>query len=155
MKAAHDIVDEQAMAAFGAALAAACEAAGLCVIYLIGELGAGKTTLVRSMLRAMGWQGPVKSPTYTLIESYDVAGRPVHHLDLYRLSDPDELAFLGLRDLLQSTAMVLVEWPQRGEGALPAADVIVAIEYADQGRRMTVTAQSAVGEQMIRQLGER
>lgn len=106
------------------------------LVYLHGDLGAGKTTLVRGLLRELGHQGSVRSPTYTLIESYEAGGQVVHHLDLYRLGDPEELEFLGLRDLLDGAALLLVEWPERGVGMLPQADLVIDIEHAPPGRRL-------------------
>lgn len=101
----------------GAALAPCCGAGS--VLFLDGELGVGKTTLVRGFLRGMGYPDRVKSPTYTLIEPYAVGATNVYHLDLYRVGDPDELEFLGIRDLVAEESTLLVEWPERGEGMLP------------------------------------
>ena len=106
------------------------------IVFLRGDLGAGKTTLVRGLLRGLGHQGPVRSPTYTLIEPYEVAGQRLYHLDLYRLGDPEELEFLGLRDLLDGEALLLVEWPERGAGVLPEPQLTVDIEHAPPGRRI-------------------
>jgi len=108
------------------------------VVHLSGELGAGKTTFVRAMLRSLGVQGAVKSPTYALIESYEVNLGMVVHLDLYRLEDPAELEFLGFRDLLEESALMLVEWPERGHDALPAADWQISIDYAAQRRQLSI-----------------
>ncbi len=106
------------------------------VVFLRGDLGAGKTTLVRGLLRGLGHEGPVRSPTYTLIEPYEVAGQRLYHLDLYRLGDPEELEFLGLRDLLDGEALLLVEWPERGAGVLPEPELIIDIAHAPPGRRI-------------------
>jgi tRNA threonylcarbamoyladenosine biosynthesis protein TsaE len=109
------------------------------IIYLSGDLGAGKTTLVRGLLRALGFPGRVKSPSYGLIESYTIDGRDIHHLDLYRLGHGEEIAYLGLEDLLGEGSLLLVEWPERGEGWLPTADWRVRIEDGPEGgRRITV-----------------
>ncbi|MGB5834822.1 MAG: tRNA (adenosine(37)-N6)-threonylcarbamoyltransferase complex ATPase subunit type 1 TsaE [Thiohalocapsa sp.] len=106
------------------------------VVFLHGDLGAGKTTLVRGLLRELGHEGPVRSPTYTLIEPYETAGQLIYHLDLYRLGDPEEVEFLGLRDLLDGEGLLLVEWPERGAGVLPEADLIIQIDHAPPGRRL-------------------
>ncbi|MBK1617870.1 tRNA (adenosine(37)-N6)-threonylcarbamoyltransferase complex ATPase subunit type 1 TsaE [Lamprobacter modestohalophilus] len=110
------------------------------IVYLRGDLGAGKTTLVRGLLRGLGYQGAVRSPTYTLIEPYDAVDPPVVHLDLYRLADPEELDYLGLRDLLERPGLILIEWPERGAGALPPADLELLIEHAGDRRRIRLNA---------------
>ena len=124
--------DELAQEKIGATLARAIPAG--CVIYLEGDLGAGKTTFTRGFLRGLGYQGAVKSPTYTLVEPYELAGRYCYHFDLYRLGDAEELEYLGLRDMLQDDALLLIEWPERGAGVLPAADLLVKIRYEGEGR---------------------
>lgn len=134
----------------GAALAAVCPTN--CVIYLKGDLGAGKTTLVRGFLRGLGYQGAVKSPTYTLMEPYEIGDRHCYHFDLYRLADPGELEYLGLRDLLTSDAVLLFEWPDRGEGELPNADLEVAIQYQNQGRLLALVANSIPGKAVLEAL---
>lgn len=148
------LADEAATALFGARLGRAWRGEQQCVILLEGDLGAGKTTLVRGLLRDAGERGSVRSPTYTLIEPYTLGARRVLHLDLYRLGDPEELEFLGLRDELGPGVLVLVEWPQRGSGALPGEDLIVRLEHVGDGREVGVSARSAQGEAMLQVLAE-
>lgn len=105
---------------------------------LSGDLGMGKTTLVRGILRALGYQGRVKSPSYGLVESYSLPGLAVHHLDLYRLSHGEELAFLGLEELLDGRALVLIEWPEKARGFLPAPDWTIHIDQPGPGLRDVV-----------------
>jgi tRNA threonylcarbamoyladenosine biosynthesis protein TsaE len=113
------------------------------VVYLTGDLGVGKTTLVRGLLRAFGYQGRVKSPTFGLIESYDIDGFEVHHLDLYRLGHGEEILYLGLEDLVTDTSLLLVEWAEKGKGWLPAADwVIEIVDRPDQSRSVEIAAAS-------------
>lgn len=119
-----------------------------CVIYLQGDLGTGKTTLVRGVLRGLGHEGPVRSPTYTLLEPYDLQTMHLYHLDLYRLCDPEELELLGLRDLLEPKSILFVEWPERGKGVLPPPDLRVTIEYAGEGRDLELIAEGSRGEQL-------
>lgn len=125
----HRPVGEPAMLALGAALAPRLRAGQR--VALSGDLGAGKTTLVRGLLAGLGYAGRVKSPTYGLVESYPLDEFTVHHLDLYRLTDPEELEFIGLDELLASDSVLLVEWPERGAGVLPPPDATIAIEALD------------------------
>jgi tRNA threonylcarbamoyladenosine biosynthesis protein TsaE len=137
--------------AFGARLAKAKPAAtdDAVIVYLTGDLGAGKTTLARGFLRACGVTGAVRSPTYTLVENYEIEGLNVVHLDLYRLRDPGELEPLGLRDLARAGHLWLVEWPERGMGALPPADLVISLEVGENLHRITASAATAVGTQWL------
>jgi tRNA threonylcarbamoyladenosine biosynthesis protein TsaE len=105
------------------------------VVYLSGDLGVGKTTLVRGILRALGYAGRVKSPSYGLIESYEFDGLNVHHLDLYRLSHGEEITYLGLEDLFDGPTLLMIEWPEKGKGYLPKADWRITITDHPDGRR--------------------
>jgi tRNA threonylcarbamoyladenosine biosynthesis protein TsaE len=145
-----ELAGHDAQTAFGTRLAA-CLPRRL-VVYLEGDLGTGKTTLVRGILRGLGHQGSVRSPTYTLIEPYELGGTRVYHLDLYRLGDPGELEYLGLRDLLAEEAILLVEWPDRGVGALPPPDLRVVIDYLPAGRRLTLEAGGDPGAGVLQRL---
>jgi len=119
------------------------------VIYLTGDLGAGKTTLARGFLRACGVQGPVRSPTYTLVEAYDAGDLTLLHLDLYRLRDPSELEPLGLREWARPGHVWLIEWPERGEGGLPQADLTIALHAAADAHEIAVEAHTAAGRQWL------
>ena len=149
----YDLPNEGAQEALGAALAAACSGAAL--IFLEGDLGAGKTTTTRGFLHALGHRGAVKSPTYTLVEPYLIDGRQVYHLDLYRVADPGELEYLGLREMLAESAVLLVEWPERGAGWLPTADLRVCIEHRPAGRRVTLSAATRRGAAILSNLPEK
>ena len=112
---------------------------GAPVVFLEGQLGAGKTTLVRGILQSLGHVGPVKSPTYTLLEPYEVAGRTIYHFDLYRIGDSGELDFIGIDELMDADALKLIEWPDRGAGRLPAPDLVVRLSLEGEGRRVEVS----------------
>jgi tRNA threonylcarbamoyladenosine biosynthesis protein TsaE len=146
----HHCADDAAQIALGQLLARLCPPG--CTIHLAGDLGAGKTTLVRGFLRGRGHQGAVPSPTYTLVEPYALADGAVYHLDLYRLGDPEELDYLGLRDLLDGSAILLIEWPERGAGWLPAPDLLIRIEHRPAGRDIHFSAQTEKGQRICRQL---
>lgn len=140
------LADAAAMEALGARLATVLDQA---IVYLQGDLGAGKTTLARGILRGLGYTGKVRSPTYTLVEPYAVRQGSVYHLDLYRLADPEELEWLGLRDMLSEQALLLVEWPERGEGVLPQADLVVQITPSGEGRSVDIVAGSQRGRHIL------
>ena len=119
---------------------------GPVLIVLEGPLGAGKTTLVRGLLRGMGHAGRVRSPTFTLLEPYELAGKTVAHLDLYRLSDPAELDFLGFSDLLAPGNVILVEWPERGGDRVGPPDMTLKLDYEGPGRSLEAVAGSPAGQ---------
>lgn len=141
---------ETAMEALGGQLAAGCGKGGL--VYLCGELGAGKTTFARGLLHGLGHRGVVKSPTYTLIEAYTLANIFVYHFDLYRINNEEELEYAGLRDYFLPGHLCLVEWPERGAGVLPQADIQIDIGYSDAGRRVSLRPLTPWGEQMCSDL---
>jgi tRNA threonylcarbamoyladenosine biosynthesis protein TsaE len=135
--------DELAMEQFGSALLTAVENQG--VVYLLGDLGMGKTTLSRGVIRAAGHQGNVKSPTYTLVEPYETPSGLIYHFDLYRLVDPEELEYLGIRDYFTEDTLCLIEWPDKGEGLIPRADIEVSIQLEGSGRQLTWKANTIKG----------
>jgi tRNA threonylcarbamoyladenosine biosynthesis protein TsaE len=143
--------DEAATLAFGAQLAAAC-CSSPCMLFLQGELGAGKTTLTRGFLRAAGFSGKVKSPTYTLVEPYDINGLQIVHCDLYRLRDPEELIYLGFADYLATPGITLIEWPEKALAQLPPPDLTCYIRALDSGRQLSLTAHGPKGEQIMQEL---
>jgi len=126
------ITNEQEMMKLGGKIADNFPKDGM--ILLKGNLGAGKTTLVRGLLRHLGFEGVVKSPTYTLVEPYHLSDRMIYHFDLYRLGNPEELEYMGSRDYWDSDSLCLVEWPEKAQGYLPDADLILNIRYLDNER---------------------
>lgn len=120
-----------------------------CLVFLYGDLGAGKTTLMRGLLRAAGHDGAVKSPTYSLVEEYGLGRRAVFHFDLYRLKDPEELEWVGMQDYLAQTALCCIEWPQMGEGHLPAPDLEIYLSHDGAGRKIQI---KTIGETLKNKL---
>lgn len=153
MKTSYQIqlADEKAQLAFGERLARALSA-GL-TIFLQGDLGVGKTTLCRGILQGLGHQGNVKSPTYTLVEPYELSGQAVYHFDLYRLGEPTELEYMGCRDYFDEHSICLVEWPERGAGVLPQPDLELIITVAGRGRQLECAASSEAGRAVVTRLG--
>jgi tRNA threonylcarbamoyladenosine biosynthesis protein TsaE len=145
------IKSPKAMQAFGKKLAQAlqkehCQSS---IIYLCGELGSGKTTLVRGFLRAFGYQGKVKSPTFTLLESYQVKTQKIFHFDLYRLNNAEELEYIGIRDYFSSDAIVLIEWPERASSVLPKADLILSLQHDAKNPQQRLVALTAENNKVI------
>lgn len=148
MKQAHyTLSDSDDTERFGAVLAHCCPPGA--VFYLYGDLGAGKTTLVRGFLRACGHLGAVKSPTYTLVEPYQIGQRLIYHFDLYRLGDPEELEYLGIRDYFDGQAISLIEWPQQGDGVLPQPLLSVTLSYHEGARRIVLDGEGPLSEKLL------
>jgi tRNA threonylcarbamoyladenosine biosynthesis protein TsaE len=146
----NTLTDEQQTIAVGSALAQAVHQINQgIVVYLHGELGAGKTTLTRGFVRGFGHQGNVKSPTYTLVEPYELAPWTIYHFDLYRLSDPEELEFMGIRDYFNTQSCCFVEWPEKGAGLLPEPDAVLQLDYQGEKRRITITPKTTKGLQLL------
>ena len=142
--------DERATAQWGARLLAALRAP--LSIHLEGDLGTGKTSLVRAVLRASGHTGPVPSPTYTLLETYEGGPFCVHHFDLYRLADPEELEMIGTRDYFAEDSVRFIEWPERGRGFLPDPDLEIVLNVEGLGRRLEVEAYTSPGREVLEDL---
>jgi tRNA threonylcarbamoyladenosine biosynthesis protein TsaE len=145
--------DEDATLALGAAMAGVLER-GLSV-HLRGDLGAGKTTLVRGVLRGLGWRGPVKSPTYTLLELYEVSRLNLHHFDFYRFHDPREWIDAGFRESFSGPNVSLVEWPEKAAGLLPPADVEIVLTASGSGRNASLRASSPTGTAFLEKVALR
>ncbi|WP_027847926.1 tRNA (adenosine(37)-N6)-threonylcarbamoyltransferase complex ATPase subunit type 1 TsaE [Marinospirillum minutulum] len=149
MKVEFYLADEAAQIALAAQLAGLFQQG---VVYLEGDLGSGKTTFSRGWIQSLGHQGAVKSPTYTLVEPYELKERPVYHFDLYRLADPEELEYLGVRDYFDAAALCLIEWPQKGAGFLPKADLHLTFSYQDVGRHLQIEAFTPTAKIALQQL---
>lgn len=161
-KLEYFLADEQATIAVGKGLADVVlswneqngKAQSALIVYLNGDLGAGKTTLTRGFVRGMGHVGNVKSPTYTLVEPYELLPWQVYHFDLYRLGDAEELEYMGIRDYFAENCCCFIEWPEKGVGLLAKADLIIDMAYQDEQRIITLQAESLYGEQIITALAQ-
>lgn len=142
-----NVYGEESMESLGASLANALK--GGAVVYLEGDLGMGKTTIVRGILRGLGYEGPVKSPTYTIVEPYDFVGLEVFHFDLYRVTNAEELEYMGIRDYFSAAGLCLIEWAEMGAGVLPEADVVVSLALLPQGRKVSITSNTERGNSAL------
>ena len=147
-----ELKSEKEMLGLGGMLASLLHGEG--VIHLSGDLGAGKTTLCRGILRAMGYSGAVKSPTFTLVEPYQISGSEVYHFDLYRLADPGELEYIGIDEYFGKNKLCLIEWPEKALGYLPQHDVDITIDVLGEKRIIGVSSNSQSGEKICTQLNE-
>jgi len=147
------VENEASMEALGANLLDAMQAQG--VIYLVGDLGMGKTTLSRGVVRAAGHIGAVKSPTYTLVEPYEFEFTTIYHFDLYRLLDPEELEFMGIRDYFSETATCIVEWPEKGGEFIPVPDLNATLSYVGDERKIVINSASERGVAIVEKLNNR
>lgn len=150
-KISWSLADEAETIAAGALISRAMSSG---VLFLHGNLGMGKTTLARGVIQSLGHQGAVKSPTYTLVEPYEFDDRRVYHFDLYRLGDPEELEYMGIRDYFENSSLCLVEWSEKGEGFLPAADLDLFLEPEALGRKITIYARTELGQSIVQRLQE-
>lgn len=141
--------NEDAMVAFGQRVGTLMRTG---IIHLSGDLGAGKTTLCRGILRARGHEGAVKSPTFTLVEPYDVEGGAVFHFDLYRLMDGEELEYMGIRDYVRDDSLCIIEWPEKGGGYLGKPDLEMRLSIEGPGRGLVIIPHSESGKQVVAQL---
>ena len=139
--------NEQATLEFGAKLAESIPTHG--VIFLFGKLGAGKTTLVRGFLKAIGHKGSTKSPTYTLVEPYQISTRKIYHFDLYRVDDPEELEYMGFRDYLEEKTLCFIEWPEKGDHFLPVPDLVLKLDYLGEQRTVEAEARNSSWEKKL------
>ncbi|WP_404393328.1 tRNA (adenosine(37)-N6)-threonylcarbamoyltransferase complex ATPase subunit type 1 TsaE [Pseudoalteromonas phenolica] len=142
--------DEAATVAMGGTLAKVVKKGA--VIFLHGDLGAGKTTLTRGIVQGLGHQGKVKSPTYTLVEPYELELCSVYHFDLYRLGDPEELEYMGIRDYFDPAAICVIEWPEKGEGFIPKPDFNITMQYQGEQRQISIEAGSERGIELLNTL---
>lgn len=142
-----DVYGEESMESLGASLASALK--GGVVVYLEGDLGMGKTTIVRGILCGLGYEGAVKSPTYTIVEPYDFVGLEVFHFDLYRVTNAEELEYMGIRDYFSEASLCLIEWAEMGAGVLPEADVVVSLALLPQGRKVSITSNTEKGNSAL------
>ncbi|MDF2866981.1 MAG: tsaE [Gammaproteobacteria bacterium] len=144
------LLDEQATLKMGEGLAQVCSVP--CIIFLQGQLGMGKTTLTRGFIQGLGVRGTVKSPTFTLVEPYDLVDKQVFHFDLYRMNEPEELEYIGIRDYFAQNSICLIEWPERGQGILPAADLICQLSLHSAGRLLNLYAHTELGNSILQKL---
>ena len=147
-----ELTSEKEMLALGATLARLLHGEG--VLHLSGDLGVGKTTLCRGILRAMGHSGAVKSPTFTLVEPYQFSTSEVYHFDLYRLADPGELEYIGIDEYFGNNKLCLIEWPEKAIGYLPQHDLEITIDVLSEKRIIEVRSNSQTGEKICTQLIE-
>lgn len=150
------LIDEDATVAMGNQIAAITKQLNLdnLIVFLNGDLGAGKTTLTRGFVQGMGHKGNVKSPTYTLVEPYNLPPWQVFHFDLYRLADPEELEYMGIRDYFGDKCCSFIEWPEKGAGILPKEDLIINMEYNSEQRLISFMAKTITGESLIAKITE-
>lgn len=156
-KLEYFLADEQATIAVGKGLADVVlswneqngKAQSALIVYLNGDLGAGKTTLTRGFVRGMGHVGNVKSPTYTLVEPYELLPWHVYHFDLYRLGDAEELEYMGIRDYFADNCCCFIEWPEKGAGILPKADIVIELKYQNEQRSIELNGCSTYGEAVL------
>jgi tRNA threonylcarbamoyladenosine biosynthesis protein TsaE len=152
MRIEKKVYGEEAMEKLGEAFSSSLYIGG--VVYLDGDLGMGKTTLVRGVLCGLGYVGPVKSPTYTIVEPYEVAGIEAFHFDLYRVTDPEELEYMGIRDYFSESSLCLIEWAEMGRGVVAEADVVVSLTLIPEGRHVSFEAKTEKGRVALQALGD-
>lgn len=152
MRIEKEVYGEEAMVKLGEVFSSSLVNGG--VVYFDGDLGMGKTTLVRGILHGLGYVGPVKSPTYTIVEPYDVDELSAFHFDLYRVIDPEELEYMGIRDYFSKNNLCLIEWANMGLGVLADADVVVSLAFISGGRRVSFEAKTEKGRMALSVLGD-